>query len=96
MQSVEYSIVGGGKEISGEPAFMGNTFIHRSDEGCCRAHESAYGQNTELFIHHITNARTAWINSKIALIEKMVLGYGNKERLKTAIYFRCGNLYLYP
>ena len=36
------------------------------------------------------------INSKIALIEKMAFGYRNKERLKTAIYFHCGNLELYP
>ncbi|MHB8361974.1 MAG: hypothetical protein ACYDAO_08810 [Thermoplasmataceae archaeon] len=36
------------------------------------------------------------INSKIALVEKMAYGYRNKERLKTAIYFRSGNLQLYP
>ena len=48
------------------------------------------------FTHHITNARAEGINSKIALIEKMAYGYRNKEHLKTAIYFRCGNLQLYP
>jgi transposase len=48
------------------------------------------------FIHHITNARAESINSKIALIEKMAFGYRIKEHLKTAIYFRCGNLDLYP
>jgi transposase len=48
------------------------------------------------FIHHITNARDEGINSKIAPIEKMVFGYRNKEHLKMAIYFRCGNLELYP
>jgi len=48
------------------------------------------------FIHRITNARAEGINSKIALIEKMAYGYRNKEHLKTAIYFRCGNLQLYP
>ena len=48
------------------------------------------------FIHRITSARAEGINSKIALIEKMAYGYRNKEHLKTAIYFRCGNLQLYP
>ncbi len=48
------------------------------------------------FTHHITNARAEGINSKIALIEKMACGYRNKGHLKTAIYFRCGNLQLYP
>ena len=47
------------------------------------------------FTHHITNAKAEGINSKIALIEKMAYGYRNKEHLKTAIYFRCGNLQLY-
>ncbi len=32
----------------------------------------------------------------MALIEKMAYGYRNKEHLKTAIYFRYGNLKLYP
>ena len=48
------------------------------------------------FAHHITNARAEGINSKIALIEKMAYGYRNKEHLKTAMYFRCGNLKFYP
>ena len=48
------------------------------------------------FTHHITNARAKGINSKTALIEKMAFGYRNRENLKTAIYFRCGNLDLYP
>ena len=48
------------------------------------------------FTHHITNTRAEGINSKIALIEKMAYGYRNKDHLKTAINFRCGNLQLYP
>ena len=48
------------------------------------------------FVHRITNARAEGINSKIALIEKMAYGFRNKEHLKTTIYFRCGNLQLYP
>ena len=48
------------------------------------------------FNHKITNARAEGINSKIALIQKMAYGYRNKGNLMTAIYFRCGNLQLYP
>jgi len=48
------------------------------------------------FNHKITNARAEGINSKIALIQKMAYGYRNKGNLRTAIYFRCGNLQLYP
>ncbi len=54
------------------------------------------GNIMNYFTHHITNARAEGINSKIALIEKMAFGYRNRENLKTAIYFRCGNLDLYP
>ncbi len=48
------------------------------------------------FTSRITNARAEGINSRIALIEKMAFGYRNRNHLKTAIYFNCGNLQLYP
>jgi len=48
------------------------------------------------FRHHITNAIAEGLNSKIATVQKMACGYRNKEHLKTAIYFHCGNLKLYP
>jgi transposase len=48
------------------------------------------------FIHLTKDAKAEGINSKIALIEKMAFGYRNREHLKTVIYFRCGNLQLYP
>jgi len=35
-------------------------------------------------------------NSRIALIEKMAFRYRNKQHLQTAIYFRWGNLQVYP
>jgi transposase len=54
------------------------------------------GNILNYFTHRITNARAEGINSKIALIEKMAFGYRNREHLKTAIYFRCCNLLLYP
>ena len=44
------------------------------------------------FKHHITNAIAEGINSKIATVQKMAYGYRNKEHMKTAIYFHCGNL----
>ncbi len=53
------------------------------------------GMILNYFIHRITNIRAEGINSRIALIEKIAFGYRNKEHLKTAIYFRCGNLRLY-
>jgi len=63
---------------------------------CRNIDEGTYCKHIELFPHHITNARCEEINSKIALIEKMSLGYRNKELQKTTIYFQCGNLELYP
>ena len=48
------------------------------------------------FTHRIINAVAEDMNSKIATIQKMAYGFRNKEHFKTAIYFRCGNLQLYP
>lgn len=48
------------------------------------------------FIHPITNAVSEGINSKIQTILKMAYGFRNREHLKTAIYFHCGGLQLYP
>ena len=53
------------------------------------------GSIMNYFTHRITNARSEGINSRIALIERMAFGYRNRNHLKTAIYFRCGNLQLY-
>lgn len=36
------------------------------------------------------------INSKIMAIKRRVGGYRNRENFKTAIYFYCGGLNLYP
>jgi len=48
------------------------------------------------FIHRITNATAEGMNSKIATIQKMAYGFRNKEHFRTAIYFHCGDLQLYP
>ncbi|HUT43093.1 MAG TPA: ISL3 family transposase [Desulfobacterales bacterium] len=45
---------------------------------------------------HITNAVSEGINSKIQTIKKMACGFRNRENFKTAIYFHCGGLQLYP
>jgi transposase len=46
--------------------------------------------------HGITNAVAEGINSKIMSIKRRVGGYRNRENFKTAIYFYCGGLDLYP
>jgi transposase len=44
----------------------------------------------------ITNAAAEGLNSKIQTIKKMAYGFRNREHFKTAIYFHCGGLQLYP
>jgi transposase len=46
--------------------------------------------------HRITNAMSEGINAKIQAIKKMAYGFRNRENFKTAIYFHCGGLNLYP
>ena len=48
------------------------------------------------FTHRITNAVSEGLNSKIQTIKKMAYGFRNLEHFKTAIYFHCGGLQLYP
>jgi len=48
------------------------------------------------FTHRITNATAEGINSKIQTIKLMACGYRNRGHYKTAIYFHCGGLDLYP
>jgi transposase len=48
------------------------------------------------FRHGITNAVSEGLNSKIQTIKKMAYGFRNKDHFKTAIYFHCGGLDLYP
>ncbi len=48
------------------------------------------------FAHRITNAVSEGLNSKIQTIKKMAYGFRNREHFKTAIYFHCGGLNLYP
>lgn len=48
------------------------------------------------YAHGITNAVSEGINSAIQTIKKRAGGYRNVENFKTAIYFHCGGLELYP
>lgn len=46
--------------------------------------------------HRVTNAVAEGLNSKIMTIKRKACGYANREHFKTAIYFFCGGLDLYP
>ena len=48
------------------------------------------------FQHPVTNAMSEGLNSKIQKIKSMACGFRNIEHFKTAIYFHCGGLDLYP
>ena len=48
------------------------------------------------FRHRITNAMSEGIASKIQALKKGANGFRNRENFKTAIYFHCGGLDLYP
>ena len=48
------------------------------------------------FNHKITNATAEGLNSRIQAIRVSARGYRNRENFKTAIYFHCGGLQLYP
>ena len=46
--------------------------------------------------HHGGQDAQAALNSKIQTIKKMAYGFRNVDHCKTAIYFHCGGLQLYP
>jgi transposase len=48
------------------------------------------------FTHRITNAGAESLNSRIRAIRVAARGYRNRNHVKTAIYFHCGGLQLYP
>ena len=48
------------------------------------------------FQHRVTNATAEGLNSKIQMVKEMACGFRNREHYKTAIYFHCGGLDLYP
>ena len=46
--------------------------------------------------HRITNSIAAGMNSRVMSIERRVGGFRNRQKFKTAIFFYCGGLSLYP
>lgn len=46
--------------------------------------------------HRITNALGEAINAKIEKVKRMACGYRNRKNYRTAIYFHCGGLDLFP
>ncbi|RLQ20139.1 ISL3 family transposase [Seongchinamella sediminis] len=48
------------------------------------------------FTHRITNAVAEGLNSKISTVQKRACGFRNPEHFKTAVFFHCGGLNLYP
>lgn len=55
-----------------------------------------YGVLNYFSAARITNAAAEGLNSKIQTIKKMSYGFRNREHFKTAIFFHCGGLQLYP
>jgi transposase len=48
------------------------------------------------FRHRITNAMSEGVAAKIQGLKNMAHGFRNRDNFKTAIYFHCGGLDLYP
>jgi transposase len=46
--------------------------------------------------HRVTNAGLEAVNAVIQRVKKTARGFRNPEPFKTAIYFHCGGLDLYP
>jgi len=46
--------------------------------------------------HRLTNAGLEAVNATIQWVKKTARGFRNVEHFKTAIYFHCGGLDLYP
>jgi transposase len=46
--------------------------------------------------HHITNALGESLNAKVEKVKRLACGFRNRAHYRTAIYFHCGGLDLYP
>jgi len=46
--------------------------------------------------HRLTNARFEGVNAVIQWVKKTARGFRNAAHFKTAIFFHCGGLALYP
>ena len=54
------------------------------------------GVITNFYEHPITNAVSEGLNSKIQKFKQVACGFRNFEHFRTAIFFHCGGLQLYP
>ena len=54
------------------------------------------GVITNFYAHPITNAVSEGLNSKIQRFKMLACGFRNPEHFRTAIFFHCGGLQLYP
>ena len=70
-------------------------FVRSNPLGPFRGRTSAANILT-YFQHRVTNATAEGLNSKIQMVKEMACGFRNREHYKTAIYFQCGGLDLYP
>jgi transposase len=48
------------------------------------------------FRHRVTNAASEGLNAKLQRIKAMAYGFRSRDHFKTAIFFHCGGLDLYP
>ncbi len=48
------------------------------------------------FRHRLTNTTVEGLNSKIQMVKETACRFRNREHYKTAIYFHCGGLDIYP
>ena len=48
------------------------------------------------FTHRVTNAGAESLNARIQMAKRRACGFRSRERFRTAIYFHCGGLDLYP
>ena len=58
--------------------------------------KSRIGNVVSYCTHKITNGVAEGLNSKIMTIKRKCCGFRNPDNFKTAIYFHCGGLNLYP
>ena len=61
-------------------------------------HQQTYNQYSHTRVLHTSysNATAEGLNSKIQMVKQMACGFRNREHYRTAIYFHCGGLDLYP
>ncbi|WP_250931742.1 transposase [Aporhodopirellula aestuarii] len=67
-----------------------------ADEDRCTFDQRASGKRCQFCTHRITNAIAEGVNGKIMSTKRRVGGFHSIKNFKTAIFFYCGGLELYP